>query len=82
MTTDFYVDSNCFPNRIVTYNSSGNHMITASADININSMATNVSANEYKELKDDSKLLYALIDAGVEGWPGYQEALSIYRETE
>jgi hypothetical protein len=38
-----------------------------------------VEPKELAELRDDSKLLYALIDAGVEDWAGYQEAILAYR---
>lgn len=39
-----------------------------------------IEISELEELRDDSRLLYALIDAGVEDWPGYQEALANYLE--
>lgn len=39
-----------------------------------------VDSVELAELRDESKMLYALIDAGVESWEGYNEALAIWRE--
>lgn len=34
-----------------------------------------VSREEYEELQADSKLLYALIDEGIEEWEGYDRAI-------
>ena len=43
---------------------------------------TVVDKEDYRELLDERKLLYALIDAGVEDWDGYNVALGLYREAE
>jgi hypothetical protein len=56
--------------------------ITSSRTVNNFAVNTKISLSkeEHAELVDDSLLLYALMDAGVEDWPGFQEALAIYRE--
>lgn len=49
-------------------------MVTSGGDL----MA--VSGADYRELQEDSKMLYALIDAGVEEWEGYENAIALLRE--
>lgn len=44
-------------------------------DATTSSDMTVVSRSEYEELQADSKLLYALIDEGVEEWEGYDRAV-------
>jgi len=42
----------------------------------------NISKEEYERLIDDSNLLTALQNAGVDNWDGYYEALKIYNGEE
>jgi len=39
-----------------------------------------ISAEEYNDLLDDSRLLHALINAGVDNWSGYSIALAEYND--
>lgn len=51
-------------------------MVTSAGDL----MA--VDGADYRELQEDSKMLYALIDAGVEDWEGYNNAIALLREND
>jgi hypothetical protein len=46
----------------------------------IDSQSMLIDPQELAELRDDSALLYALMDVGVEDWEKFGEALDIYRE--
>lgn len=39
-----------------------------------------IDKEEYKELLEDQKFLYALQAAGVDNWDGYEYAQDIYQE--
>lgn len=39
-----------------------------------------ITKREYEELKADQRLLYALQAAGVDNWPGYEEAMKAMEE--
>jgi hypothetical protein len=60
----------------------GNVMLASDLSGAQSNAHTTILCSELEELRSDSKLLYALIDAGVEEWPGYQEALLKYLEEE
>lgn len=52
-----------------------NTYIFSTSDLSTVSDTIAVSRSEYEELQADSKLLYALIDEGVEEWEGYDRAV-------
>jgi hypothetical protein len=46
----------------------------------INAGVVTISYDEYQNLKDDSDMIMALRDAGVDNWDGYAYAKDLYYE--
>lgn len=58
---------------------SGSFVTSAKTDALYNQSI--IDNEELRELRDDQKMLFALMDAGVDQWEGYDEALINYRES-
>lgn len=67
-------------NGLITYSGNLTAASITSSSINSATITAYPTSEELNELEDDSILLYALIDAGVEDWPGYDDAIRLYNE--